>query len=544
MIEACRARLQPMLAELATDAPADAVILTVVVAGLVIAAASAPWLLGAYGRAMSRYMGFRQVAAPSPAWWQQRARLLHRRTPEAEAPVAPEALSDAMRQRERNLLLATACAAGVFLAGGIAVLALFYEVGSWLTELNSVFLLAALITGPALVNVRPQVAVRPLIVGVALALAASAALETLEDSADWEYLLLGVPAVFAGLALCLHRRLRALFVPLSVLAATAATGVLAAALALLPLACASGAAEPDARDWLLAAASLGGVVLALGGCLWIGMQLLAGLARLYERGVVSDLSLVAASGAVIISALVAFGADAPGLSPATMAVAWLLWWAATVAVYAGARRLLVLRVFARDQRAERLLDAVQTRWRCAGPVMQIGGPDLARLNIDPYELVKFVSLRTHDLFLPGAPTREQLLDCLDLASDREGRFRINEVFCFDTAWRSTVEELMDLADAILLDLRGFRAERAGTAYEITRLAAGNRLGRVVAIGDAATDWPCVDRLFGEAPRGQERRLDARSPQAVEECVQALVEVATKDGAVSGVAAPINHLQTA
>ena len=340
MIEACRARLQPMLAELATDAPADAVILTVVVAGLVIAAASAPWLLGAYGRAMSRYMGFRQVAAPSPAWWQQRARLLHRRTPEAEASVAPDALSDAMRLRERNLLLATACAAGVFLAGGIAALALLYEVGSLLTELNSVFLLAALITGPALVNVRPQVAVRPLIVGVALALAASAALETLEDSADWEYLLLGVPAVFAGLALCLHRRLRALFVPLSVLAATAAAGVLAAALALLPLACASGAAEPDVRDWLLAAASLGGVVLALGGCLWVGMQLLAGLARLYERGVVSDLSLVAASGAVIISALVAFGADAPGLSPATMALAWLLWWAATVAVYAG---VLVLR---------------------------------------------------------------------------------------------------------------------------------------------------------------------------------------------------------
>jgi hypothetical protein len=193
----------------------------------------------------------------------------------------------------------------------------------------------------------------------------------------------------------------------------------------------------------------------------------------------------------------------------------------------GSRTLLLLRVFSKDRQMERLLDGVQTRWRYAGPVLQIGGPDLAKLNIEPYDLLKFVSFKAHELFLPGELSLDELRNSLDLAPDREGRFRVNEVFCFDTAWRSTVEKLIDLSDVILLDLRGFSAERKGTAFEVKLLSANRKLARVLAIGDETTDWTHVDALLGKVREGaREVRLDAREKLAMLRCIERLERLAT------------------
>jgi len=97
-----------------------------------------------------------------------------------------------------------------------------------------------------------------------------------------------------------------------------------------------------------------------------------------------------------------------------MVAAYQIWVTLTIGAYivvlraspwpAGACSLLVLRVFSPNRRSDRLLDQVQTGWRYAGPVLQIGGPDLARLNINPYEFALFLGMRTHQLFLPGEVT--------------------------------------------------------------------------------------------------------------------------------------------
>jgi hypothetical protein len=76
-----------------------------------------------------------------------------------------------------------------------------------------------------------------------------------------------------------------------------------------------------------------------------------------------------------------------------MVAAYQIWVTLTIGAY-----IVVLR------RSDRLLDQVQTGWRYAGPVLQIGGPDLARLNINPYEFALFLGMRTHQLFLPGEVT--------------------------------------------------------------------------------------------------------------------------------------------
>jgi hypothetical protein len=214
-----------------------------------------------------------------------------------------------------------------------------------------------------------------------------------------------------------------------------------------------------------------------------------------------------------------------------MAAACLIWVALTIGTYivvlraspwpAGACSLLVLRVFSRN-RSDRLLDQVQTSWRYAGPVLQIGGPDLARLNINPYEFALFLAMRMHQLFLPSEVTKEQLFSGLDLAPDREGRFRIAEVFCFDSVWRSTVQALIETSDAILLDLRGFGPQRAGTGFELAQLASLGRLDRTVVVGDATTDWSHFEALAGsEAKRIV--RVDAQKPNLVDSCITALLQ---------------------
>jgi hypothetical protein len=69
------------------------------------------------------------------------------------------------------------------------------------------------------------------------------------------------------------------------------------------------------------------------------------------------------------------------------------------------------------------------------------------------------------------------------------------VFCFNTAWRSTVVQLMQLSDVVVLDLRGLTAQREGTGFEISQLARHRLLDRVVALGDDSTDWRHVDALL-------------------------------------------------
>ena len=126
------------------------------------------------------------------------------------------------------------------------------------------------------------------------------------------------------------------------------------------------------------------------------------------------------------------------------------------------------------------------------------------------------------MFLPGGVTKERVVSGLDLAPDREGRFRIAEVFCFDSAWRSTVQALIEISDAILLDLRGFGPQRAGTGYELAQLASLGRLDRTVVVGDATTDWSHLEALAGSEAKSIVR-LDARGQDLVDSCITALLQ---------------------
>jgi hypothetical protein len=338
-----------------------------------------------------------------------------------------------------------------------------------------------------------------------------------------------------------HRTMRSLIVPLIVLCVGVGFGLgLASWLGVPVEQCLSlrlddnpsAAAQPVAFVAFATAMVLG---------LWLALLALGRLERLVEHGWLSDISLVAGAGFASVAALLMLLADDPQTGASTKGLLYAGWLGLSLSAYAAAlvlqpcprmaRSLLMLRVFSRDARAERLLDALQSRWRLAGPVLEIGGPDLAKLNLDLREFIMFVTLRVHELLHPRGVPEAEFIASLDLAADREGRFRVDEVFCFDSSWHAMVERLIGLSDVVLLDLRGFDDKRSGTTHELVRLAALGRLGRVVAVHDSRTDWAYVERTVttaGAAASALGVRVDAVDPRALFRCLSELLRIADQD----------------
>lgn len=502
----------------------------------------APW---AFNRSVLRFARFREVQAAPPAWWERRARRLRRK---AAAAAASSTLAECVTQREERLRRATVAACLTFVMGGI-MLAALGAFAQWDTDRGetaaSLVFATLMAAWFGIVNLRPDGSKRGLLLA---ALAVGVVFLYASDRRfDPEHAL----AVFAQIGVVyvvtVHRTTRALAVPLMVLCMGAWMAVWLWQLAWLPYSCLASAGNASGPRWSnLAAGLLMDIetlallylaVMAAGLCLWLSARALDALKRLIERGWLGDLSLLCATGLTITACLLTFTAGGAAATPARKALFVLAWLGAVGGAYAWAlrrqpvpqlgRSLLMLRVFTTDRGTERLLDAVQSRWALAGPVLQIAGPDMLKFNLGLNEVTHFVNFNTHDLFQPAAVPRQVLARSLDLAPDAEGRFRLNQVFCFDTSWQTVVEELLGLADVVLLDLRGFVPRREGTAHEVVRLAARGLLPRVVAVGNQETDWAFFDRCVGQANAQKllALRLDNAHPEMLKACLSRLLQVA-------------------
>jgi hypothetical protein len=505
--------------------------------GLMLAVLMAPAWQAIYGRRVQRFMGLREVAVPPGAWWRRRESALGQRPAVGAAADNSMPLAQAAQQRETRIRRAT-------LAAYIACVVYSPMLAPWMLDMKLldhvglVLFTAVLAAGPAAVNVVPQGSKRLLLAG-ALAVTALA-LATEGDTGLGD--MLGAVAIVLMLYIAsVHRTMRALVVPLLVLSSAALAGAGAALWALLPLNCLPDGGPAGGRDWALSAAVLAAAVLVFTLCLWLGAKGLDALAAIMRRGWLSDRSLVAFAGLAMLAGVLVLALDDPGATAGIRLALYAGWMGLTAGAYAWmlqrqpcpqvARRLLMLRVFSKDRKAERLLDAIQSRWQLAGPVLEIAGPDLAKLNLDLNEFIHLVTFKLHDLFQPGEAPVEVLAASLDLALDREGRFRVNEVFCFDTSWRGVVEQLMGLSDAVLLDLRGFTEQRKGTAHEVHLLAALGLLPRVVALGDTATDWSYFEHCVAEHGPGPglALKIAADDRDALASCMNRLLEIADTAG---------------
>jgi hypothetical protein len=497
------------------------------------AALASPFVQRAYQRRILRLMRFNQVAPRPSQWWSTETGVGTRPVHLEDAGASTDRVADLLdlvSRQERRLAAGTMLAWLAFTVAALPVAVLVLADGSRSDQAFFVVGAAALALGPAFINL-PQRFARPaLIVGLLLCALAAVAAGLLApdtvaeppdaDDSDALETAFGVAIVALAYLGIFHRRLRGLLFPMFVVAAVALMQIFIPYGYLEPHlgACIAELSEPG--NVALSAPLYVVVSLLFGLAVWLGFKTLDGLAHLVEAGWLSELSLLGVASLSLIAIMLVAGVlseqDAPSLWLALLPLPWM---AIAVATYAltlsrsapagTGPRLLVLRVFTRRRKQQKLLDQLQSRWRYAGPVHQIGGPDLATANVDPHECALFLVGRLHDLFLPAAATPAQLESRLRARADREGRYGINEVFCFNSAWKQTVEQLMQISEAILLDLRGLTAQRLGTSYELRVLARTGLLDRVVALGDERTDWALAERLLaeeGQDPQRLSRRI--------------------------------------
>lgn len=157
--------------------------------------------------------------------------------------------------------------------------------------------------------------------------------------------------------------------------------------------------------------------------------------------------------------------------------------------------LLLLRVFGHRRRSRRLLDQVGQRWRFIGPINLIGAPDLAATNIEPDELLQFWAFRLRKLFVTDRKDLHARLTSLDAQPDPDGRYRINEFFCYDNTWKDTVRALATQSEVVVMDLRGFGAQQQGCRFEIEMLIESIPLSKILFLVDNSTDVNLLQQLL-------------------------------------------------
>ncbi|MGL6110927.1 MAG: hypothetical protein ACRC2B_12615, partial [Rubrivivax sp.] len=286
--------------------------------------------------------------------------------------------------------------------------------------------------------------------------------------------------------------------------------------------------------WVLSGPGLysGFILIALPMGLLAWWRLKA-LARRYEAKRFSDAQLLAGTWWLLIVASEAVERISvhPGVRPllGVLAVAALsaamfppllamgLRWAQRGIDRPAARTLLLLRVFGDTARTEALFDRIASRWRWFGPLTMIAAPDVVARTVDPGDFLRFTSGDIGASFVNSQDELDQRLATLDRTPDPDGRYRVNEFCCRDGSWQATVVQLIERADAVVMDLRGFNAQRLGCEFELRELAA--RLGgeQVVLVVDASTDRGLLDARLGtagaraqivEVARGSARQSDA------------------------------------
>lgn len=240
---------------------------------------------------------------------------------------------------------------------------------------------------------------------------------------------------------------------------------------------------------------------------FLAYRILAWLSHAYESKRFSDAQLQLGCWAVVVVLAVALEVDPRSDASIFSVPALWVFAAALLALWfyrRGTRdrapsrppvRLLLLRVFSSESRGQRLLDDLGDRWSFLGPVYLVGGPDLAKLYLEPHELVLLLRRRLREAFVLDREGLGQRLAETDDQPDRDARYRVHEFFCSDDVWRDAVLALVGGCERILLDLRGFDESRQGTAYELELLARARVLDRTLLLVDEATDMELVDEVL-------------------------------------------------
>jgi hypothetical protein len=171
--------------------------------------------------------------------------------------------------------------------------------------------------------------------------------------------------------------------------------------------------------------------------------------------------------------------------------------------------LLVLRHFALGKRSETLFDRLTELWRFVGPVQLVAGADLASRIMQPQTFFSFAVGRLESRYVKSSAMLNNRLAESRETRDPDGRFRVDESFCYANSWFGAVAALIRRCDAALMDLRGMqgRCNRGGWERELSEILEVMSLDRLVLLIDDETDKDYLETALRETWQ----RLPAGSP---------------------------------
>ena len=173
------------------------------------------------------------------------------------------------------------------------------------------------------------------------------------------------------------------------------------------------------------------------------------------------------------------------------------------------RRLLLLRPFNDGRLRSDLLDALDGSWRRTGTVDLVVGGDLAVRTISGPVLESVLAGTVQRHFLRHPDEVDDWLARLPRQVALDGRFPLNEVHCDPAVWQAVVTALADVADVVLMDLRGMRARNRGALFELRMAVQRVELSRIVLLADPRTDERALTEVAEEAWRARPDRVPGR-----------------------------------
>jgi hypothetical protein len=130
----------------------------------------------------------------------------------------------------------------------------------------------------------------------------------------------------------------------------------------------------------------------------------------------------------------------------------------------------------------------------------IAAPDVVARTVDPGDFLEFVSGRISANFITSGTELDRRLATLDVTPDPDGRYRVNEFCCENNTWQATAVSLIDGADVVLMDLRGWSPIHGGSTFELQQLPARIPSDRIVLVIDDATDCDLIKSAMGILPK--------------------------------------------
>jgi uncharacterized protein YbjT (DUF2867 family) len=154
----------------------------------------------------------------------------------------------------------------------------------------------------------------------------------------------------------------------------------------------------------------------------------------------------------------------------------------------------------------------------------IAAPDVAARTIDPGDYLRWLTGRVDESFVTARDDLDAKLVALDETPDPDGRYRVNEFCCRDNTWQATVVELMQRADAVVMDVRGVTRDQHGCEFELQQLAQRLPPERLVLVADAATDRALLDAPFASR-QSCVRVIDVQGTRHADAVFEALLRAA-------------------